>query len=146
MATEQFFGPVDYLVFAFDQGTDLSGGLTALLEQVDRGGIEILDIELITRDDTTGDAVTHALSSSDLAVTVDLGVFEGVESSILDTEDLAAVVSELGDGQFALVIIYEDRSLATAAHAWTGVGGREIFAGGIALTDLENTLQEEASA
>lgn len=142
MATESFFGPVDYLVFAFDQGADLSAGLTALLDQVSLGTVEILDIELITQDETTGAAVAQTLSSSDVAGDIDLSAFEGVDSSILNTEDLATVAADLGDGQFALVVIYEDRSLAAVARAWSRVGGIELLAGGISLTDLENALDE----
>ena len=50
MADEAFAGPVDYLVFAFPEGAAISTGLHAVLERVDAGVLEILDLELIGRD------------------------------------------------------------------------------------------------
>ena len=54
MATEEFSGPIDYLVFSFPNGASVSEGLTALLQRVDAGLIEILDLEFVrTGDDGT---------------------------------------------------------------------------------------------
>jgi len=141
MATDQFSGPVDYLVFAFDEGADLGEGLRALLERVEQGIIEILDIELIDRD---GGGAPVKRPFSDLSGTtgLDLSVFDGAESGILDSDDLEAIASELRDGQFALAVVYEDRSLAAAAEAWAGVGAAEMFSGGVDIADLERALQE----
>lgn len=141
MATDQFSGPVDYLVFAFDEGADLGEGLRALLERVEQGIVELLDIELIGRD---GGGAPVKRPFSDLAGTtgLDLSVFDGAESGILDSDDLEAIASELRDGQFALAVVYEDRSLAAAAEAWAGVGAVEMFSGGVDIADLERALQE----
>lgn len=141
MATDQFSGPVDYLVFAFDEGADLGEGLRALLERVEQGIVEILDIELIDRD---GGGAPVKRPFSDLSGTtgLDLSVFDGAESGILDSDDLEAIASELRDGQFALAVVYEDRSLAAAAEAWAGVGAAEMFSGGVDIADLERALQE----
>lgn len=141
MATDQFSGPVDYLVFAFDEGVDLGEGLRALLERVEQGIVEILDIELIDRD---GGGAPVKRPFSDLSGTtgLDLSVFDGAESGILDSDDLEAIASELRDGQFALAVVYEDRSLAAAAEAWAGVGAAEMFSGGVDIADLERALQE----
>lgn len=141
MATDQFSGPVDYLVFAFDEGADLGEGLRALLERDEQGMVEILDIELIDRD---GGGAPVKRPFSDLSGTtgLDLSVFDGAESGILDSDDLEAIASELRDGQFALAVVYEDRSLAAAAEAWAGVGAAEMFSGGVDIADLERALQE----
>ncbi len=145
MATEQFSGPVDYLVFAFDEHADLGPGLVAVLERVREGIIEILDIELIAVD-AEGAPVKRSFASLDGVTGIDLSVFDGVESGILDAEDLASVVSELRPGQLALAIVYEDRSLAAAADAWAAAGGAELFSGGVDIADLEHALQEGAQS
>ena len=36
----------------------------------------------------------------------------------LDDDDLTKISGELTPGRFALAVVYEDRSLATAAAAW----------------------------
>lgn len=141
MATEEFAGPVDFLVFAFDEGADLGAGFNAVLERVEDGIIEILDIELIGRD-ADGGAVRLARTDVQGSTGLDLSVFDGVESQILDAEDLAGIAGALEAGQVAVAIVYEDRSLASAAAAWAGVGGTELFSGGIDIADLEHALEE----
>lgn len=141
MATEKFAGPIDYLVFAFGGDADLGAGLSAVLERVSQGIIEILDIELITRDNN-GAPVTLTFADVQDSTRLDLSVFDGVESGILDAEDHAGIASALDPGHIALAIVYEDRSLASAANAWAEAGGRELFSGGVDLTDLEHALEE----
>ena len=141
MATEQFAGPVDYLVFAFDEHADLGPGLTALLDRVDQGIVEILDIELIGRDEA-GAANKRSFSELDGVTGIDTSAFDGAESSILDADDLAGIASELQTGQIALVVVYEDRSLASAAGAWAAAGGVELFSGGVDIAELDRTLNE----
>ena len=87
MATDQFSGPVDYLVFAFDEGADLGEGLRALLERVEQGIIEILDIELIDRD---GGGAPVKRPFSDLSGTtgLDLSVFDmGLKGKLRELAD-----------------------------------------------------------
>lgn len=141
VATEEFAGPIDYLVFAFDRGADLGPGLAAVLERVQQGIVEILDIELIGRD-ADGAAVRLPLADVQTATGVDLAIFDGVESGILDDEDLAGIAAALEADQVAVAIVYEDRSLAAAAAAWAGVGGAELFSGGVDIADLEHALEE----
>lgn len=47
MATNQFAGPVNFLVFVFDEHHDLGPGLVSVVDRVNQGIIELLDIELI---------------------------------------------------------------------------------------------------
>ena len=143
MASEEFAGPVDYLVFSFDQGTDIGPGMQALLVRVDQGIIEVLDIELISKDSAGHPSKSQFADL--LAVTgFDLGLLEGVDSGILDAEDMDTIVADLQDGQFAVAIVYEDRSLATAAEAWVRAGGAEVFSGGVAISDLDHALEEKS--
>ncbi|MBN9187258.1 DUF6325 family protein [Microbacterium sp.] len=141
MADEAFAGPVDYLVFAFPEGAAISTGLHAVLERVDAGVLEILDLELIGRD-AEGAPVRLSLADLDDIDASDLAVFDGVTSGILDADDRAAIADGLEDGQFAVALVYEDRSLASAAAAWTSAGGSELFSGGVAIDDLEDALSE----
>ncbi|CAG7601403.1 hypothetical protein ACFPZL_03460 [Leucobacter soli] len=143
MATEQFAGPVDYLVFAFDEHADLGTGFKAVLDRVQEGVIEILDIELVSRDGS-GAPVRRTFSELDGASGIDLSVFDGVESDILDEDDLAGITAELRPGQIAVAVVYEDRSLAVAADAWASAGGVELFSGGIDVNELGRKLEEGA--
>ena len=141
MATEQFAGPVNYLVFTFDEHADLGPGLTALLDRHDQGNAANLDIELIGRDDP-GTAGNHPFNDLDGITSIDTSAFDGAESGTLDSDDLAGIASELQAGQIALAVVYEDRSLAAAAGAWSAVGGVELFSGGVDIEELDRTLNE----
>lgn len=142
MADELFAGPVDYLVFAFDAGADLGAGLRLVFDRVQQGTVEVLDLELVGLD-AQGSAVVLPLGD---AVGIDLELFDGVQSHILDEDDLAVIAEELREGQVGLAVVYEDRSLAAAAGAWAQAGGREILSGGIAISDLDLALQEGSLA
>ena len=141
MATDRFAGPVDYLVFAFDESADPGAGLAAVLDRVQQGIIEILDVELIARGED-GAPITRSFADFETVTGVDPTAFAGAESGILDADDLAVIASELHAGQIALAVVYEDRSLATAAAAWDAVGGTELFSGGVDIADLEHVLDE----
>lgn len=145
MASESFAGPVDYVVFSFDAGADIGPGLAALLERVDQGVIEILDLGVVSR---TADGAPTRRPLSELGATssIDLAVFDGIESGILDDDDLASIAAELTGDQFALAVVYEDRSLAAAAEVWALAGGTEVFSGGVAIEDLEQALQEGSAS
>lgn len=139
MATETFAGPVDFLVFAFPVGADIAEGLSAVLDRVDAGFIELLDLQVIGRD---GGGAPVPLSLTDVQPAADLTVFDGVRSDILDQQDLTEIAAALEPGQFAIAIVYEDRSLAAAAAAWAGAGGQELLSGGVDIADLERALDE----
>lgn len=141
MATEKFSGPVNYLVFAFNKNTNPESGLKHVLERVDQGIIELLDIEVVSRN-AEGNVVKVLLSDLGLSNGTDLSVFDGVDSGILDDTDLNQIASSLETEQAGICVVYEDRSLAQAASAWSAVGGNELFAGGVDLADLEQVISE----
>lgn len=140
MATESFAGPVDYLVFAFPPGARADVGLQLLLDRVDAGLVDILDLECIARDDE-GSVARVPLDRLAVEGGFDLSVFEGAESGILDAEDLDQVARSLEPGWIAVAVVYEERSLAAVAGAWEAAGARLLLAGGVELDDLESALE-----
>ncbi|CAM5303846.1 hypothetical protein [Leifsonia shinshuensis] len=141
MADDAFAGPVDYLVFAFPAGAPVGAGLADVLRRVEEGTIEVLDLEIIRRD-AAGEPVAGALDPVEDA-SAD-GAFAGAYSGILDAEDVQRVAEALEPGGFALALVYEDRSLAPAAEAWLAAGGTELFAGGVDIIDLAETVETGA--
>ena len=141
MASETFAGPVDFIVFTFEETADLGAGLSAVLERVQQGIVEILDLEIIGRDES-GAPSRRGLADLPGITGIDLAVFDGISSGILDDDDLSAIASELPEGHIALAVVYEDRSLAEAAGIWSAAGGVELFAGGIAIDDLADAIEE----
>jgi hypothetical protein len=100
-------GPIDYLALEFP-GARLTGeGLAILIDLVDRGIIRILDMRALVRD---ADGTVAAVSIADLDGDgeLDLAVFEGVESDLLDDEDLAQAEELVGRGNAVALLIYEN--------------------------------------
>ncbi len=140
MATPEYSGPVDYAVVVVPRAARVGAGLALLLQRVDAGAIELLDLEIVDRG---GDRLPlSALSGVD---GVDLSAFEGAESDVLGDDDLAAIAAELGEDELAIAVVYEDRSLAGVVQALAAEGGSLLWSGGIDVADLESALTEGES-
>lgn len=142
MADDTFAGPVDYLVFGFPPSASIGEGLQAVLERVDERSVEILDLECVAVD-ASGAPVPKDLSDLQGDTDLDLSVFDGADSNLLDADDLAAIAESLEPGWFALAIVYEDRSFARASRAWAKAGGRELLPGGVDIEELSRALDRE---
>lgn len=139
MATLTYSGPVDYAVFAVPKSARLAATLRTLLARIDLGAIELLDLEIVERD-ADGSPVRRPVTALEAGEDFDLSIFNGAESAILDNEDLALIAAELGDDDRAIVVVYEDRSLAEVAAQVTAVGGQLLWAGGIDIADLAKVV------
>ena len=100
-------GPIDYLALEFP-GARLTGeGLAELVRLVDAGVIRVLDMRGLVRD-ADGTVTAVAITDLDGDGTLDLAVFEGVESDLLDEEDLAAAADLVQPGNAVAVLVYEN--------------------------------------
>ncbi len=142
MATEEFSGPIDYAVFVAPHDADIGAALQVILERVASGTLELLDLEVVGRG-ADGSAERRTLAAFPKHSEQDLAVFEGAESRLLDDEDLAAIAESLGDGELAIVVVYEDRSLAAVASALAAQGGAALWSGGITIEELAAAVDED---
>src|SRR5688572_32767230 len=80
-------GPIDYIVVEFPGSRMTGRAFPILLDLVDRGLIRILDLAFVTKDP---DGAIHAMELRDIDGDgeLDLMVFEGASSGLLDQEDL----------------------------------------------------------
>jgi len=101
-------GPISYLIVEFPGNKMTGEGFAHLVDLVDRGIIRILDLTFITRDT---DGTTRALKLSDIDRDgkLDLAVFDGVSSGLLDAGDLADAGSVIEPGSSAGVLLFENR-------------------------------------
>jgi len=109
-------GPVDYLVVEFP-GSNFNGEiLPELADLVRRGIVRVLDLLLITKDDTGG---YEAFEFGD-TVPGDLGELRDMESELADLlseDDVTAVAETLERGSTAALLVYENLWAAPFASA-----------------------------
>jgi len=121
-------GPVDYLVVEFPEARLTGDGLPLLVDLVERGLIRILDLAFVRkREDGSIDGV--ALTDLDHDGTLDLAVFEGASSGLVDAGDLADAGEVLEPGTLAAILVYENLWAAPLAVALRR-GGGQLVAGG----------------
>lgn len=100
-------GPIDYLALAFP-GAKLKGdGLKALVDLIDRHIVRILDLRFVKRE-TDGTITAMTIADFDGDGVLDVEVFEGVESGLLDEDDLGEVASLIEPGDAVGVVLYEN--------------------------------------
>ena len=121
-------GPVDYLVVEFP-GSKMTGeGLPLLVDLVDQGIIRILDLVFVSKD-LDGTVTGIAVADLDGDGELDLAIFEGVSSGLLDEDDVSEAASVLEPGSSAGILVYENTWAAPFAAALRR-GGAQLVAGG----------------
>ena len=120
-------GPVDYLVIEFPGSHQTGEGLPLLVDLVDRGLIRILDL-VVVRKETDGSVIGAAIADFDGDGTLDLAVFEGAPSGILDEEDIEEAGSVLAPGSVRRGARLRERvggALRPRRPAWRGPARRQ---------------------
>ncbi|HEY3670197.1 MAG TPA: DUF6325 family protein [Acidimicrobiia bacterium] len=108
MADAAPMGPVSYLIVEFPGNKMTGEGFPILVDLVDRGLIRILDLAFVTKDD---DGTVRAINLSDIDGDgeLDLAVFDGVSSGLLDESDFADAAPAITPGSSAGILVFENR-------------------------------------
>jgi len=132
-------GPIDFLAIEFPSGRITSPGFEQLLSLADQRVINILDLEFITKDSagTTRKVDVRELSTSDA---VDLSVWAGASSGLLDDGDVHEIAAAVQPGSAAVVVVYENRWVLGLVDAWRREGARLIADGGISADEMVAAL------
>jgi hypothetical protein len=140
-------GPIDYLAIEFPEARMRGEGLAALLDLVDRGIIRLLDLRAVTRE-ADGTFTAIAITDLDHDGTLDLAVFEGVESGLLDDDDLERAADLIEPGKVVALLVYENTWAIPFVNAMRRVGAELIASGRIPADDviaaLDSLEAEEA--
>ena len=121
-------GPIDYLVVEFPGSRMTGEGLPLLVDLVDRGIIRILDFVFVKKE-LDGSMTGMAITDLDHDGKLDLAVFEGASSGLLDQDDIADAGGVLEPGSSAGILVYENVWAAPFAIALRR-GGAQLVAGG----------------
>jgi hypothetical protein len=143
--TEQDIGPIDYLTLEFPQARLTGEGLAALVDLVERGIIRILDLRFVKRMED-GSFSALAISDFDGDGVLDLAVFEGVESGLLDDDDLGQAASVIAPGSAAGLLVYENTWAGPFVSAMRRAGADVVASGRIPADDVLKMLDALESA
>ncbi|MGD1223122.1 DUF6325 family protein [Streptomyces krungchingensis] len=119
-------GPVDYLVIEFPGNKMTGEAFPLLVDLAERRIIRILDLAFLRKDI---DGSVTALELRELGDEVDLTVFEGASSGLIDQEDMDEAGNALEPGNSAAVLVYENLWAAPMAGALRR-SGAQLVAGG----------------
>ena len=133
-------GPIDYLAVEFPDGQLKGEGLRALLDLVDRGIIQILDLRVVKRE-TDGSYTAAAVADFDGDGALDLAVFSGIESGLLDDDDLREAAELIQPGSAVAVLLYENTWAGPFVSAMRRVGAEVISSGRIPATTVLDALE-----
>ncbi|HVD53836.1 MAG TPA: DUF6325 family protein [Propionibacteriaceae bacterium] len=132
-------GPIDYLAIELPAARMSGEGLAALVDLVDRGLIRVLDLRAVRREDD-GTFTAVAITDLDHDGTLDLAVFEGIESGMLDDDDLRQAAELIEPGKVVALLLYENTWAAPFVAAMRRAGAELIASGRIPADEVEAML------
>jgi hypothetical protein len=141
MTESDTMGPISYLVVEFP-GSKMTGeGFPILVDLVDHGVIRIIDLVFIARA-LNGTVTRIELADLDGDGQLDLSVFVGASSGLLDDGDIADAGSVLEPGSSAGILLFENRWATPFIEALRRGGAQPVAAGYIPQDALLTTLDE----
>lgn len=132
-------GPIDYIVVEFPGNRMTGEGLPILVDLVDRGIIRLLDLVFFTKAEDGSVAVVE-IADFDGDGSLDLAIFEGASSGLLDEDDVTEAAAAVEGGSSAALLVYENRWAAPFAAAVRRGGGQLVAAGRIPVQALLASL------
>jgi hypothetical protein len=138
-------GPIDYVVIEFPNERLSGEAFPLLVDLVDRGLIRILDLTFV-RKELDGSVVGMTLADFDQDGQLDLAVFEGASSGLLDQDDIDEASSVLEPGTSAGILVWENVWAAPFAAAVRRSGGQLVASGRIPVQALLASLEAAESA
>jgi hypothetical protein len=132
-------GPISYLIVEFPGNKMTGEGLPILMDYVERGLIRVLDLVFVTRD-SDGSVRAVELRDIDRDGVLDVAMFEGVSSGLLDAADIGDAGSVIEPGSSAGVLIFENRWATDFTQALRRGGAELVAAGYIPQDDIVASL------
>jgi uncharacterized membrane protein len=145
MADDDALGPISYLIVEFPGNKMTGEGMPILVDLVEQGLIRILDLLFVTRDEA-GSLRAVELRDLDLDGQIDVTLFEGASSGLLDDSDLADAASVIEPGSSAAILLFENRWARSFAQALRRGGAELVAAGYVPLDAIAESLDAAETA
>ena len=139
MADETTMGPVGYLVVEFPPDTVTGEGLLALVDLVDKGVVRVLDLVFAQKAED-GTVTVIDVTDLDGDGELDLTIFEGASSNLLDDDDISKAGGVLAPGASAAILLFENLWAIPFVQALRTGGAQLVAAGFVPQDDLAASL------
>jgi hypothetical protein len=138
--SDDHLGPIEYVAVEFRSGRIDGQDNSLLLDAVDRGHVRVLDLEFVRKgpDGSIAQIDLDEIESGG----VDLTVWRGAFSGLLDGADIAEIGAEIAPGSLAAIVVYENLWIVALDEALERHGARLIADGGIPAEDVLAALDE----
>jgi hypothetical protein len=145
MADDEAMGPVSYLIVEFPGNRMTGEGFSALMDLVDQGLIRVLDLEFVMRG-SDGSITAVTVADIDGDGELDMAVFEGASSGLLDQSDLDGAADAIQPGASAAILLFENRWATKFVQGMRNGGAELVAAGYIPLGDIAASLDATEAA
>jgi hypothetical protein len=147
MTSDLEVGPIDFLAVELPGARVNGEGFQELIDLVDKGIIRVLDLRA-AKVEEDGSVTAVALTDLDGDGELDLAVFQGASSGLLDDDDLQESASMVKPGSAVAVVMYENTWAGPLVAALRRNGAEVLASGRIPAQDVIAALDalESASA
>jgi hypothetical protein len=139
--TEIDVGPIDFLAVEFPKAQFTGEALNELVKLVDAGIVRILDLRVAMVGED-GSFTAMELADVDGDGELDLSIFSGVRSGLLDDDDLAQGAALVEAGNAVAVLLYENTWAGPFVSALRRKGAEVIASGRIPASEVIEALEE----
>jgi hypothetical protein len=138
-------GPIDYLVMEFATERMTGESLPILRDLAAAGTIRILDLAFV-RKEADGTVASLTIAELDADEDLDLTVFEGAGSGLVDRDDLDEAGRVLEPGRAAVLVVYENSWAGPLVGALRRSGAQVVAGGRIPHEELLDALAATETA
>jgi Family of unknown function (DUF6325) len=146
---EEILGLIDYLAVEWPGGQVTGEGFQLLLDLVNRDVVRVLDLAFIAKA-ADGTVSKVALDDVEHGGDVDVTMWDGASSGLLDESDIEQIAAVIEPGSLAGVLVYENLWSVPLMTALDRSSARMVGNGRIIVEDLLTALDgsspDEASA
>jgi len=103
----EILGPINYMAVEFPGGHISGEGFKLVLDLVDRGILRVLDLAFLAKA-ADGSVSKVALGDVEHGGEVDVTIWQGASSGLLDQSDVDEVASVIEPGSLAGILVYEN--------------------------------------
>jgi hypothetical protein len=138
---DDVLGPINYLAVEFPSGRMTGEGFDLLLDLVKRNVVRVLDLEFMAK---SAEGIVRKVPLREVphGSDVDVTMWEGASSGLVDQSDIDEIASAIGPGSLAGILVYENVWAAPLMAAMARTGALLLGLGPVEVDNLIAVLDQ----